>query len=396
MKKVIVFVAAAAALVACSKSEVTPALNSADTEISYLVAPKTKAEASRTFLTTWTFKSTAFYLDNSKTWASNASDSQKYIDDVEISWNGTDNVWRNADRKYYWPKNGKLTFCSYTSLKETTACDTTSTGDSKASGYADAVAKYGVVTEANTNDGATPTANNTYVKASVGNNTGVQYKDFDITANKNIDLLVADIKADQTKNNQDVTNAPMYNTDGVPTLFRHKLSKVLFTAKLAQNYKDDGISFRINSITFPGIDSEGTYVQLDAEGWTNSGTALQTYYDDGVAKTSSTTGFEVLKDAREVLSKDSQYLYLPQSFEVDQTTKDCFVVDYNIYYANNSTENIKATFSLNNSDSSKNIFDKWEMGKRYTINLTFSLNEILWDPAVEDWADVTKDITVGE
>ena len=64
MKKVIVFVAAAAALVACSKSEVTPALNSADTEISYLVAPKTKALASglSEFNKDWTFQSTAFYL----------------------------------------------------------------------------------------------------------------------------------------------------------------------------------------------------------------------------------------------------------------------------------------------------------------------------------------------
>ena len=27
------------------------------------------------------------------------------------------------------------------------------------------------------------------------------------------------------------------------------------------------------------------------------------------------------------------------------------------------------------------------MGHRYTFNLTFSLNEIHWDPAVENWID---------
>lgn len=29
------------------------------------------------------------------------------------------------------------------------------------------------------------------------------------------------------------------------------------------------------------------------------------------------------------------------------------------------------------------------MGKKYTIYLTFTLDEILWDPAVEDWDPVT-------
>ena len=33
------------------------------------------------------------------------------------------------------------------------------------------------------------------------------------------------------------------------------------------------------------------------------------------------------------------------------------------------------------------MFDEWEMGKKYTINLTFTLDEILWDPAVEPWVD---------
>lgn len=35
----------------------------------------------------------------------------------------------------------------------------------------------------------------------------------------------------------------------------------------------------------------------------------------------------------------------------------------------------------------KDVFPKWEMGHRYTFNLTFSLNEIHWDPAVENWID---------
>lgn len=46
------------------------------------------------------------------------------------------------------------------------------------------------------------------------------------------------------------------------------------------------------------------------------------------------------------------------------------------------------------------MFEKWEMGKKYTIYLTFTLDEILWDPAVQDWENVnigagTKPIIVG-
>ena len=31
----------------------------------------------------------------------------------------------------------------------------------------------------------------------------------------------------------------------------------------------------------------------------------------------------------------------------------------------------------------------WEAGKKYTLTITLSMNEILWDPAVADWASGT-------
>ena len=40
-------------------------------------------------------------------------------------------------------------------------------------------------------------------------------------------------------------------------------------------------------------------------------------------------------------------------------------------------------------------FDEWAMGKKYTFNLTFALDEITWDPAVEKWENVTAaDVTI--
>lgn len=37
----------------------------------------------------------------------------------------------------------------------------------------------------------------------------------------------------------------------------------------------------------------------------------------------------------------------------------------------------------------------WGIGKKYIINITFSLDEILWDPAVEDWTGVTENVPIG-
>lgn len=38
----------------------------------------------------------------------------------------------------------------------------------------------------------------------------------------------------------------------------------------------------------------------------------------------------------------------------------------------------------------KDYFDSWEMGKKYIFKLDFTLDEIKWDPAVENWVDVNS------
>ncbi len=384
MKKTIIFLAAAAALVACSKNEVIPAFNSADTEISYLVAPKVKAETTPTFDRNWTFKSTAFYLPKAESWASHTTTPAEYIKGVDISYNTTDGVWRNATKKYYWPKDGKLTFFAWTSLKQGTVSGT----------YVDA-------------DKAVKLTENQEVSyltsgVSVDATNGVKIENYDVTAaaNKNYDLLVADIQADQTANNNGATD-PKYNTNGVPTLFKHKLSQVLFSAvtvdsnKEAYDYKaKDGITFTLNSITFTSIDKTNTYTQgKDAASCNGAwGTASAT---ENLTYANYTSGKELTSTVTPLVDDGNLYYYLPQTFEQDKTDSDCFVVSYKITYANGTEENLTATFPLNSATAKNVIFDKWEMGKRYTINLKFSLNEILWDPAVEDWEDVNKEVLVN-
>ena len=389
MKKSILFLAAAASLVACSKNEVTPVSSAEDVEISYLVAPKTKATTK--FDQNWKFLSTAFYIKNADgTWASHGTTTPStYIDSVEISYNTSDAVWRNASKKYYWPKDGKLTFFAWTNVTESIATDGTSTyTQPKKTGSEDIEYLSGVT---------------------VSNSEGVVAKDYDVVANKNVDFLVADIKADRKSNDK----TPKYYTEGVPTLFKHKLSKVIFTAQTvksgtydAYDYKTtDKIVFKIDSIKFIGIDQKNTYTQgvtvaadsTSVGSWGTSPTEGSQTYTKKETEVTSTLAY--LYDG----SDENQYYYLPQGFDAQtkgSETKDYFEVNYTITYnsglATEKTEKLTQKCILNNSESGKSIFPAWEMGKIYTINLKFSLNEILWDPAVQDWETANRDVTVGE
>ena len=112
MKKYFFILAAAAALAACAKNEVTPVLSQENTEIAYNVAPKTKATTD--FATTNVFASWAYYLPNDKNWDENLTDAKLYIDNSTISYqkDGSD-TWKETGKTYYWPKGGKLTFFAY-------------------------------------------------------------------------------------------------------------------------------------------------------------------------------------------------------------------------------------------------------------------------------------------
>ena len=77
-------------------------------------------------------------------------------------------------------------------------------------------------------------------------------------------------------------------------------------------------------------------------------------------------------------------IYIPQEFTDDTAT---ITIDYTITTKVGTTEvedNCTKTIPI------KSKFTKWEMGKKYTINLKFSLDEIYWDPTEEIWEDVAS------
>ncbi len=364
MRKVIVFATTAVALVACAKNEVLPVGTSTKDEITFNVAPKTKAVTD--FDHSLKFKSYAYYNETGK-------EAQLYINDEEISYVEDDEAWK-AGTPYYWPKKegSSLTFYAWTSLKESNAGTT--------------AVKY-------TYDAIT--GNRGTVSCSATG--GIEVKDFDITKNKNIDVLVADSSAVQTKNKH------KYNHNGVPTLFKHKLSYVVFTVKTDKSYRvlDGNLSdpgdkiFTLQSITFKGLQYKGTYNQFTDEKWTISeetGTPDQVYFNQ-------TTVGKTISDTQDALTSDlTLNYYLPQEFNAGQYFEIVYTIKTQVTTTSSVTETVTRKVYLNpaSSEAVKPFADaKWEIGKKYTVNLTFSLDEITWDPVVEDWTPAdASDITV--
>lgn len=345
MKKLFYFVAAAVALAACAKNEVIPVNSGENQEITFNVAPKTKAATK--FADNLKFKSYAYYLPGEETWDNHKTDPALYINGAEIAYQkkteeSEEKVWKAGD-SYYWPKNGKLTFFAWTSLKETNA------------------------------NNATPLYETSYVtdvKCSVAD--GINVTGYDVTTNKNVDFLVADIVKDKTSNSD-----KKYWNDGVTTIFKHKLSYVIFKVKTDISYSNK--TFTLKSITFNDIEYVGDYKQLNTEGWTPKPPKTPAGKNPVVYTNAPTT----INNSEAILTTDNTFnYYLPQSFATSSSVVVEYWIETNEKNDNKSTDKVTKTIDM------KDLFTSWEMGKKYTVTLTFKLDEILWDPAVEDWTTV--------
>lgn len=328
MKKVFLIAAAVVAFAACSKNEVLPS-SSINNEISFNVAPRTKADPETTFDTRNVFASWAYYLPKGSTWDAPAGKTpQEYIKGRTISYVG--GVWKEDGKTYYWPKDGgSLTFFAYSLNRNNLTLDG---GDSH------------------------------FTCDAVSGISGA----IDLKANKNTDFMVADIAKDKT------ANESLNSINGVPTLFKHKLSKVACTVKKASDYQN--VKFELNKIEFLSVSHYATYGQLPTEKITPSETT-----DDPVY-TSATQ--EITSTATAVANEDV-VIYIPQKFN-DATSKIRVTYTITTTVEGSSTPVVQTVVR---EYPIKDKFAEWEMGKKYIFNLTFSLDEILWAPAVEPWVD---------
>lgn len=365
MKKVFLIAAAVVALAACSKNEVLPS-SSINNEISFNVAPRTKALAAdqSDFGVDNHFKSYAYFLTNDEKWPTNAG--SIYIDGAEVS-STVDaaatggRVWKAAN-SYYWPKSEKSSLTFFAWSKNTGECVL--------------------------GGGAT---------VSCDPQKGIAFADYDVTANKNVDLLVADVAANKTRNEN------LYTYSGVPTLFRHKLSYVIFKVKAKEAYA--GKEFALNSIKFVRLGSKASYDQKANDGTAGAyntvgewaaptATADQVYFNATTPVVFTNTDFVLETGAP--ASVDQKY-YLPQALSAVAAPGAGVAGSIEVVYTIKTTEGTAvSTETVTRYISAKQMFaDDLKINKKYTCTLTFSLDEITWDPAVQDWENVTAaDITI--
>ncbi len=350
MKKMIFAVLALGALAACTKNDVTPVDNGPQ-EITFqtVISPETKADAA--FSTSNKFRSYAYLLTDNKTWAANSGDGQEYIHDELISYNTTDKVWR-GENKHYWPKDSKskLTFFSWT-------VDTANDPETDFSG----------------------------VTVNCTNTNGITVSGYDATVNKNADFMTA-FQADQTKNTDVPTDADRYPnwTKGVPTIFKHALSSFAFTVKLDGTY--DKHTFKFNSISFDQIVYKGNFTQGEV---TDGSWGVKNTWNPDASSTkgdfpmfTNTSGVEFDSDQEDLYpaTATDYFILMPQDIPDAAVITIKYQIEKEVTSGTPVTENVTLTEELNSIYTSD-----WLPGKKYTLNITIGMNEVLWDPQVSDW-----------
>ena len=360
MKKYLLFATAVcAALAACTKNEVKPV--EIDQEITYQTIT-TKAEAS-SFASDRHFTSYAYMLPYGKTWDTEYAFGSEYISDADIYYHNTDSKYEwKADKTYYWPKQGSLTFFAWSTYTTTKA---------SLSGAAVTCTK----------------------------DKGIQVNKFDIEQNKNVDFLVAEVAKDK-KANETQHQDGEGNTwaRGVPTVFKHALSKLVFKVVTVKNrepydYSGDAVTFTVKSIKLRGVNNKLAYSQ----DWQTASTASKhTWTDPDPAveiEVPVFTGSQVASNTETELSLGSgdYSIVIPQSFDDD----DVLEIIYEIKTEFISGSPVTETVTINDKKLSEVYTANWEPGKEYTLTIKLGIDEVLWDPTLEDWAvGTTVDVTI--
>ena len=220
MKKRVLTYLALALLLSCTRIEVQ------DWEpqslVAYNVVSSTAAQTKATtaFPTTSTFMSSAYQLNSGQSWDSNYASSTLKFGPEEVKYMGT--YW-STDKKHFWEDGKTLTFFSYAPAS---------------------LSSLGLTIS----------------------NEGVSVNAWDVTDDsmKDKQILVADIAKDKVKNES------FAGFTGVPTHFRHKLSKVsIRLAKSTFSEADEKIYVTKLSIGSYYAKADFKKGGTDAESWTN-------------------------------------------------------------------------------------------------------------------------------
>lgn len=385
MKKIFLIAIPVLALsAACAKTEVKP-VQTDPQQISYL--PLASRTATRTLIddtvypVTETFGTFAYFNAQGTTFPTGA---ELYIPGSEVknTTGATSGTAWTTDPAYYWPKQGSLTFFSYSpySIAASVNCDTTD---------------------------------------------GINITDWNVDANQDVDILVADVKTGQTKNGANG------GYEGVPTIFRHKLSQIVkFTFATKDDYcggRTEATAqvgdkfFYINYVKINNINYQGTYlgttslsatnlglwsvtIPVDAKSytWYNDATGILFGYDENKADATCQLGNGYLLILPQTFTEPADrdvagYEQSEKNIQISYTIKTCTAAAAAGAEAKFSTESVKdvyVTLYDVQYDTASATLTNWEMNKKISYTITIGLDQIYWAPSVEDWAEQSFAYTV--
>ena len=372
MKKFFILAAAAlVAIAACSKNEADTAAYEQSRVINFnTVANKaTKAPISGT---TYSYDLPSFgvfasYLEKNKTWAANKATATRYMDDVEVSFDDTKEIWAPAST-YYWPLEGSLSFIAYSPKDAATADFAEDTGTLTLSAF---------------------TVNTTVADQ--------------------VDLLYSAIAADKTQNESyyvDTANGKNSETaeedKGVNIKFKHALAQVIFKAKTAGDVYDAGMSFKIDTLVVNAASTADNMTVVnpaDADAaatittWTNPKTKA-----NFVVRADDFPNATVAADSVNFLGKTlsdpigDALLMIPVTAFAG--TDPTVTVKYTLYRLSDALPMGSKEVTIHFKDINDTVAD-WQAGKKYVYNLTIDLQKIYFNPTITDWVDGgTQDVDV--
>lgn len=323
-------------LASCSKIDV----DNSSLERSLIGFNTASTKAASAYPTDSPFITTSYKLASGKTWDTNKSDASLFINQEEVTYNSIYSFWKTS-ADYYWPTDGStLTFFSYSPKSLSSKASVSTEGVS--------ISSWNVKTDSG-------------------------------------DILVADIAADKIKNES------LAGYTGVPTYFRHKLSRIVFRFSIADE-ADTQTQVKLTSIVIKDVYSAAAYSRggYSDDNWTPVSTAFHsswTLYSGGLDLPSKGNGF----------TSDLEYNMIPQRLGASASPAAHPILEFGYSISTDSGANWKdKTASCYFDENLRH--EEWEKGKKYIYKIYIGVGQypIEFDGSVTDWAlDDKGDITIG-
>lgn len=366
MKKIILLTAVASVtLASCTKTEKVD-LPAAEAPISFsaIVNPSTKAIAGTQPVNYSlkdgnnyeSFKVYGLWTENQYTSKYEVITSKKedFMTGVKCSYNETLNAWK-PENTYYWPKNGYLTFQAI-SPSEVSATHSWSAGF-------------------------------TITNFVVDNDITKQFDLLISDRTRNVTRADYEYPADSNAYDDKTDDNGIYKYNGVNLLFRHLLSNIVINAKTKAEYKD--VEIKITGITIANVLDKGTFNEGVSDDSENNFTKVPVWTNPSYNSDAKDIAVKKNLTIETTANTYSEYILLPQSLS---RTADDVAITIKYTISQHKGPAIPQTFTKKLSELTvSNTEDKitqWEINKRYIYTIVFGLDEIYFDPAVEDWTTV--------